>query len=96
MTIMCECPVVACAVWCGMSGSVFCLRCRTSLPVDCHTGLLLWQCRHTNLSTVRLAVADVQIFVTAMGLRVNKNRRIKNGKNSDVRVTLEEEKSGGA
>ena len=33
--------------------------CHIFLPVEHHTGLLLWQCRHPKLSTVWLAAAGV-------------------------------------
>jgi hypothetical protein len=49
---------------CGAMGLVPCLvqRCGISLPAvgaECHTGLLLWLCRHPKLSAVQLAAAGV-------------------------------------
>ena len=43
-------------------GPCLVLRCSIFLPVvgaECHTGLLLWLCRHRKLSTVWLAAASV-------------------------------------
>jgi hypothetical protein len=36
-------------VGCGRPGPVFGPVLPVFLPVECHTGLLLWQCRHSNL-----------------------------------------------
>jgi len=40
-------------------GRCLVLWCHIFLPVECHAGLLLWQCRHPKLSTVWLAAAGV-------------------------------------
>jgi len=44
MTIKCACRVDACPPWGGVGlGRCLVLWCRIFLPVECHTGLLLWQ-----------------------------------------------------
>ena len=62
MRMKCACRVGACSVGCGRPGPVFGPVVPYFLPVvrvGCHTGLLLWLCRHPKLSTVWLAAAGV-------------------------------------
>jgi len=49
-------------VGCGRPGPVFVPAVRyflASVGAECHTGQLLWLCRHPEFSTVQLAAAGV-------------------------------------